>query len=193
MSSLKSKSFSVSTPVLVLTSLLYPGAVYIGRAIVPALAFVTIALALIAWRFVTLRSPSGRVWRMPFAVAAMTTVAVAMLDAPLAVKMYPATISLAATLVFGATLLHPPSMIERFARLHEPDLPPAAQSYCRRVTIIWIVWLTANTIVSTVLAIPGNDFAWAIWTGFVAYVVMGFLFGGEILVRLVLRRRAAKT
>jgi uncharacterized membrane protein len=183
----------VGTLALIIASLLYPGIVYVGRTIVPALAFVTIALTLIALRLATIRSPSQRVWRMPLAVAAMTIVTLAMLDAPLAVKAYPATISLAATVMFGTTLFHPPSMIERFARLREPSLLPAGQSYCRKLTIVWTVWLSANTIISAVLAISGNDFAWTIWTGVVAYVAMGFLVLGEIVIRHVLRRRAAKT
>jgi uncharacterized membrane protein len=111
----------------------------------------------------------------------------------LAVKGYPAAISLAAAIVFGATLFRPPSMIERFARLREPELPPAARSYCRKVTIVWTIWLSANTIISAVLAIPGNDAAWALWTGLVAYMIMGALFAGEIAVRRILLGTPAKT
>ena len=119
--------------------------------------------------------------------------ALAALDAPLAVKAYPAAVSLAAATVFGATLLHPPSLIERFARCREPDLPPAAQSYCRKVTIVWTAWLITNTIIAAVLALPGHDEAWALWTGLVAYFFMAALFAGEIVVRRFARGRVAKT
>jgi uncharacterized membrane protein len=189
----KPRSFRVTTVALVALGLLYPGIVYLSRAVVPAYAFVSVALALIIVRLVTLRSAAERVWRMPLAAAAVTIVALALLDASLAVKAYPAAISLAASIVFGATLVHPPSMIERFASLREPELAPVVRSYCRRVTIVWTVWLVVNTIVSAVLAIPGYDAAWAIWTGLVAYLVMGALFAGEIAVRRVLLGRAART
>ena len=178
---------------LVAAGLLYPGIVYLSRAIVPPLAFVAASLALIGMRLATLRSPMGRVWRMPLLSAATIIVALAALDTPLAVKAYPAAVSLAAATVFGATLLHPPSLIERFARLREPDLPPAAQSYCRKVTIVWAVWLIANTIIAAVLSLPGHDEAWALWTGLVAYLFMGALFAGEIIVRRIVRGRVAKT
>src|SRR5215470_8233674 len=151
----------------------------------PPLAFVTVALALIGLRLATLRSPVGRVWRMPLVTAATIIAALAALDTPLAVKAYPAAVSVAAATVFGATLLHPPSLIERFARLREPDLPPAAQSYCRKVTIVWTAWLITNTIIAAVLSLPGHDEAWALWTGLVAYIVMGALFAGEIVVRRI--------
>src|SRR5262249_4208026 len=78
------------------------------------------------------------------------------------------------------------------ARLREPDLPLAGQSYCRKVTIVWAVWLSANTIIAAALALAANDEAWAIWTGFIAYLVMGALFAGEMAVRHIVRRRAVK-
>jgi uncharacterized membrane protein len=182
--------FSLSA--VITMSLLYPGIVYLCRSVVPPLAFVAVALALIGLRLATLRSPVGRVWRMPLVTAATIIAVLAALDTPLAVKAYPAAVSLAAASVFGATLLYPPSLIERFARLHEPDLPPTGQSYCRRVTIVWTVWLSANTIIAAALALAANDEAWAIWTGFIAYLVMGALFAGEVAVRRIVRRRAAK-
>lgn len=189
----KHKWFPVSTVVLFTATLLYPGIVYVGRATVPALAFVVVALGLIVLRLATLRSPAQRVWRMPLVAAAATIVGLAVLDAPLAVKAYPVAVSLTAATVFGATLFDPPSIIERFARLRDPELPQAAQSYCRAVTMVWTVWLALNTIISAVLAIPGNEAVWAIWTGLVAYLVMGALFAGEFAIRCILQWRAAKT
>jgi uncharacterized membrane protein len=177
---------------LVAVSLLYPAIVYVGRASVPPLAFVAAALALIGLRLATLPLME-RVWRVPLLSAATIIGAVAALDTPLAVKAYPAAVSLAAATVFGATLLHPPSLIERFARWQEPDLPPAAQSYCRKVTIVWTAWLMTNTVIAAVLALSGHDEAWALWTGLVAYFVMAALFAGEIVVRRIVRARAATT
>jgi uncharacterized membrane protein len=187
------RSLPLGAAALVAASLLYPGIVYVTRAIVPPLAFVAAALALIGLRLATLRSPMGRIWRVPLLSAAAIIAALAALDTPLAVKAYPAAVSLAAATVFGATLLHPPSLIERFARLHEPDLPSAASSYCRKVTIVWTVWLLANTIIAAVLSLPGHDEAWALWTGLVAYLFMGALFAGEIVVRHISRRKVTKT
>jgi uncharacterized membrane protein len=125
-------------------------------------------------------------------IAATGIALLAALDTPLAVKAYPVAVSLAAASVFGATLLHPPSLIERFARLREVDLPPAAHSYCRKVTIVWTVWLSANTIIAAILALPGNDAAWALWTGLLAYLIMGALLAGEIVVRHIMRGRPTK-
>jgi len=187
------KLSSLSTVALIAASLLYPGIVHLSRSAVPPLAFVAVALALIGLRLATLRSPADRVWRVPLLSAAAIIAALAALDGPLAVKAYPAAVSIAATTVFAATLVYPPSLIERFARLRDPDLPPAAQSYCRKVTIVWTIWLVINTIVAAVLALPGHDVAWALWTGLISYLVMGALFAGEFVVRRLVRHGAADT
>jgi uncharacterized membrane protein len=184
--------FPLGAVALVAASLLYPAVVYLSRAIVPPLVFVAVSLALIGLRLATLRSSMERVWRLPLLSAATIIAVLAALDTPLAVKAYPAAVSLAAATVFGTTLLHPPSLIERFARMHEPDLPAAAQSYCRKVTVVWTVWLMANTIIAAVLSLPGYEKAWALWTGVVAYLFMGALFAGEIVVRRIVRGRDAK-
>ena len=184
--------FPFGATALAIATLLYPGIVYVTRTVVPPLTFVAVALALIGLRLATLRSPIDQVWRVPFVIAATGIVLLAALDTPLAVKAYPVAVSLAAASVFGATLLHPPSLIERFARLREVELPPAALSYCRKVTIVWTVWLSANTIIASILALPGNEAAWALWTGLVAYLIMGALFACEIVVRHIIRGRPTK-
>ena len=184
--------FPFGATALAIATLLYPGIVYVTRTVVPPLTFVAVALALVGLRLATLRSPIDQVWRAPFVIVATVIVLLAALDTPLAVKAYPVAVSLAAASVFGATLLHPPSLIERFARLREVELPPAALSYCRKVTIVWTVWLSANTIIAAILALPGNDAAWALWTGLVAYLIMGALFACEIVVRHIIRGRPTK-
>lgn len=176
---------------LAAASLLYPGLVYAGRGVVPPLAFVALALALIGLRLALSASPEARLWRPPLAGAAAAVAVLAALDGGLAAKAYPVLLSLGVAALFGASLLRPPSLIERFARLREPDLPPEGRAYCRVVTMVWTVWLLVNALVAAALAVWGSDAAWALWTGVIAYAVMGLLFGGEFLVRHALRRRYA--
>lgn len=150
-----------------------------------------LALAVIAGRAALSRSPTMRLWRPPLFAAAAAIAILAAIDPLLAAKSYPVAMSLVAAVLFGTSLLHPPSLIERFARLREPNLPPGAQEYCQRVTMVWTGWLMLNAAISALLAAVGDDAAWAIWTGLVSYLVMGLLYVGEIGVRRVVRRRAA--
>jgi uncharacterized membrane protein len=172
--------------------LAYPGIVYATRGIAPPSAFVIVALAVIGLRLATLRSPASRIWRAPLAGVILIIAAAAMVDTMTAAKAYPSVVSLMTAAAFGTTLFYPPSLIERIVRSREPDLPLEASSYCRKVTIVWTVWLSANAVVAAILAVRGSDEAWALWTGLLAYVMMGVLFIGEVAVRHFVRLQAAK-
>lgn len=101
-------------------------------------------------------------------------------------RLYPAAVNLGMLLLFGFTLVSPPSMIERFARLSEPELSPAAIRYTRSVTWVWCGFFVANGAVAAWTAVSASRTAWALYNGLIAYLLMGALFLGEWLVR---RRR----
>ncbi len=47
-------------------------------------------------------------------------------------SLYPVAVNLGLLAVFGYSLFHPPTVVERLARLREPELPPPAIAYTRR-------------------------------------------------------------
>jgi uncharacterized membrane protein len=160
--------------------------------VVPPQVFTGMALLLIGLRVATLGSAATRIWRGPLISAGIVIVVSATIDGWIAAKIYPVALSLAAAYAFGISLWRPPSLIERFARIGEPDLPAAGQSYCRIVTMIWTVWLAVNAAIAALLAVLGSKEAWALWTGLLAYLIMGALFGGEMLIRPRTRSRAVR-
>lgn len=98
-------------------------------------------------------------------------------------RLYPAAMSLGMLLLFGLSLKEPPSMIERFARLQEPDLPPAGVRYTRRVTQVWCMFFMINAALAGWTALYASRDEWALYNGLIAYLLMGALFAGEWLVR----------
>lgn len=98
-------------------------------------------------------------------------------------RLYPASISAGLLLLFIVTLFRPPSMIERIARLREPDLSPEGVRYTRRVTRVWCVFFVSNGLVATYTALWASREAWALYNGLIAYLLIGALFLGERLVR----------
>ena len=93
--------------------------------------------------------------------------------------MYPALANLAMLLLFGFSLLRPPSMIERFARLTQPDLPDEAVPYTHKVTLIWCVFFLLNGSIALFTALFATRATWALYNGFITYLLMGSLFAGE--------------
>ena len=107
----------------------------------------------------------------------------------LPLKLYPLLINAVMLSVFAYTLISPPSMIERFARLREPDLPTPAIAYTRRVTQVWCGFFVINGLIALATALWASEAAWSLYNGVIAYLLMGVLFGGEYLIRLRFRRR----
>ena len=113
----------------------------------------------------------------------LLAVSTAVSNSELLLRLYPAAVNLGMLLLFGGSLLFPPCMIERFARLGEADLPPAAIGYTRRVTQIWCVFFVGNGALAIYTALYASRDDWALYNGCIAYLLMGALLGGEWLFR----------
>lgn len=97
-------------------------------------------------------------------------------------KLYPVGMSLGALIIFVLTLYRPPSMIERFARLVEPDLPASGVVWTRKVTVVWCFFFAINAMIALATVFAPMKY-WIIYNGFVSYLLMGILFLGEYILR----------
>lgn len=95
----------------------------------------------------------------------------------------PVFISLTFLVAIGQSLIWPPTFIETFARRDFPILPPTAVRYCRKVTLAWCLFLGANALITTGLALAAPHAWWALYCGLISYLLMGLLFGVEFLIR----------
>jgi uncharacterized membrane protein len=109
-------------------------------------------------------------------------------NALLPLKLYPVLVNGVLLAVFGYSLVHPPSMIERLARMRDPQLPPAAVQYTRRVTQVWCAFFVFNGSVALGTALWASEAVWSLYTSVISYVLMGILFGVEFLFRLRFKR-----
>lgn len=99
------------------------------------------------------------------------------------VLFYPAAVNGVLFIIFAMSLWMPPTVIERLARLRHPDLDGHGVRYTRRVTQVWCGFFAINGSVAVATALRGDAALWALYNGFLAYIMMGMLFGGEWLVR----------
>lgn len=116
-------------------------------------------------------------------ILAVFFIAILILRLPQAMYWYPMGISALMLLLFGGSLLSRQSIIERLARLQEPNLPPAGVAYTRKVTQVWCGFFVLNMAIIGVLIYRQDWQAWTWYTGFIAYLLMGLLFVGEWIVR----------
>lgn len=106
-------------------------------------------------------------------------------------KLYPILVNALLLLVFGASLVRPPCVVERLARLQDPALPEAAIPYVRRVTEVWCAFFVLNGAISAATALWASDALWALYNGCLAYLAIGLLFGIEWYVRQRAMRRVS--
>ena len=100
------------------------------------------------------------------------------------VLYYPVLVNGFFLLWFTASLLwFPPPVIERLARLMDPDLPPEGVRYTRKVTWLWCGFFLFNGALAAYTAVVGDLALWTWYNGLVAYLLMAGLMAGEYLVR----------
>lgn len=136
-----------------------------------------------------LTTGGGKAARWWLAGALLLAVVTIWGNAWMPLKLYPALVNGVMLGIFAYSLAVPPSVIERIARLQEPDLPVQAVHYTRRVTQVWCVFFIINGSIALATALWASPAAWAMYNGVIAYVLMGLLFGGEYLVRLRFKQR----
>lgn len=124
--------------------------------------------------------------RLGFLVVAIILIAGATEYPGLTAKLTPAMVHFGLLLLFGKTLLHTPSLVERLVRLEHPQFPPGVARYCQEITIAWTALFAFNFAVCLVLAFSTHDGWWAVYNGGIVFVLMGLLGIGEYIVR---RRR----
>ncbi|MGQ8877985.1 hypothetical protein ACUTR7_10790 [Delftia sp. NA_296.1] len=175
-----------ATGLVLLATVLYPLAVYaaLGRVAAHWIAAALVVLALA-------RACSSRegFWWVVAAGAAVLSVVSWWQGDGLALKFYPVLVNAVLLAGFGWSLWFPPSVVERLARLRQPDLPAPAVRYTARVTAVWCVFFVCNGAVAAGTALYGSDEAWALYNGLIAYGAMGLLMAVEWLVRQRVRRR----
>jgi uncharacterized membrane protein len=166
----------------------YPIAVFWGLTHLPARSVSLIVLALmvpgLAWRF--RRADRSTFWsmvRLPIAIGLLILGGVITDDRRFVLAM-PVLINAVLLIEFGSTLRAGATpMIERFARMQEPELDHAKRAHCRRWTARWCVFFVINGAIAAALAIGAPLWWWTVYTGAIAYALIGAMFGVEWLER----------
>lgn len=172
---------------MIFLTLIYPLAVWLGqRQVEPS--FLAGLLMLAGWT--RLHPPkirrAGRWW---LAVMLVLSIFAVWNRGWLALRLYPVLVNAALLGVFAYSLIFPPSMIERFARMNEPNLPLQAIGYTRRVTQIWCLFFGVNGAIALMTALWASPAIWALYNGLIAYLLMGLLLAGESVVRRYFKRQ----
>lgn len=164
-------------------TMLYPFAVYFGTQYLAPWKIASVLFVLLGIRLAL--SYSVKHWSSPLLMIGMVYCGFAVWSNELlTLRFYPAIANAALLLVFSWSLWSPPTVIERFARIQHPDLPPEGIIYTRRVTQVWCGFFIVNGSLALATALWSSVEIWSLYNGLIAYLLMGVLFIGEYLVRI---------
>lgn len=169
----------IATLMMVAYPLLVYAAIQTGQlsALLPVLALLLI--------FRALRCAQQRQYLMLcVALAGVGLLGVAQqLDQHQWVLWYPVMMNVGMLSVFGYSLQQAQPLIERFARLRQPDIPESARPYLRRVTQAWCLFFMLNGGIATITILLGDLDIWALYNGLLAYIGIALMIVGEWIYR----------
>lgn len=167
---------------------LYPFCVYFGLQHFGPRLLGLVLFGLFALRYFTLKDTAGffKLNLLPAASAlgaafCLLTVAADRSDF---LKFYPVLSNIFFLTLFVSSLRHPPTVIERLARLRHPNLTPRGVRHTRQVTVVWCLFFVLNGCAAFYTAAYMPLKTWTFYNGFLSYALMALLLLLELPVRL---------
>jgi uncharacterized membrane protein len=176
---------------IVLILLLYPFGVYLGLESLGPVALGAVLASLFLVRLWILGTRGSKLGiAVALALVFVATLAFTRNDTLL--KFYPVLLNAGLLALFAASLVRPPTVIERGLRLAGQDVPPEAPPYLWWVTLVWCGFFVVNGAIAAWTALAAPLSWWTLYNGGVSYGLMAVLFGAEWVARGIYRRRHAR-
>jgi uncharacterized membrane protein len=169
----------------------YPFAVYFGLNYAGIQAIAPILLLFFILRLVLAR---GKIKALSWLIKTVAFIGIVLASASWILQQsqwllyYPVVVNAVLLLLFAASLYRPPPIIERLARLTEPDLPEAGVRYTRKVTQVWCLFFFLNGTFALYTCLSGNIALWTLYNGAISYLLIGALMAIEWIIRKRIRR-----
>ena len=173
-----------------LVLLLYPLAVWVGLTHWGTALLAPLLAGVFSLRLLMLR---GKLRQQMWLGKALAIVGILLALASWALKQshwllyYPVLVNAILLLLFAYSLFAPPTVVERLARITEPQLDAAGIAYSRRVTQVWCGFFIVNGAIALTTCLSGDITLWTLYNGGISYLLMGALMGIEWIVRKRIR------
>lgn len=105
-----------------------------------------------------------------------------------AVKLYPVLMNFLFFCIFFGSLMGKETVIQKIAKTLDGKLEEPVKTYTKNLTYVWIVFLFFNFLMSVwSLFLP--DKFWALYNGFISYLLIGGVFAVELPIRYFFKKR----
>jgi uncharacterized membrane protein len=170
--------------------LVYPFIVLFGLQLLPLRMLAALLIVLAGIRICLLRSQAGKSGLPILLSILLLLIAVHAMIAndPYWIRFYPVAVNVVLLGMFGGSLRWGPPVVERLARMSEPELPATAVAYTRKVTFAWCLFFIGNGLIAWYTAVFTSFETWALYNGAISYALIGAMFAIEWLIRRRLKQ-----
>lgn len=166
---------------------LYPAFVYFGLQHLPIGFFGTVLALLLLFRASVMASAERRAI-LPILVVHFAYAVTASLSGSQELLLwYPALVNFSFCLLFALSLRHEESFLLRMVRARNIKMSEYGPSYLNRLTAVWAAFFLLNGAMA-ILTGAISVKTWALYNGFIAYLLIAALIGGELLFRFWYKR-----
>lgn len=103
-------------------------------------------------------------------------------------KYYPVIINLSFFLLFFCSSFMKETIIQKMAKLIEPDIKPKALEYTKKLTYVWAIFTFCNFLIS-LCTVFLSEKIWALYNGCISYILVGGFFAIEYIIRINFKRK----
>lgn len=174
-------------PIISILLLVYPLAVFFGLQYLEPRYIGFLLLLLLAVRIFVARQTLSWTAVKPLLPATgaglVCCLLVLVFNSPEMVKLNPLVINVVMLAMFALSLVKGPPVIERLARIQEPNLPEEGVEYTRKVTVVWCGFFIINGLLAAYTTFYTSIEVWTLYNGLLSYLMMAMVFGVEYCVR----------
>jgi uncharacterized membrane protein len=167
----------------ILLGITYPFLVYFGIQRFNASTFAIIILIALAVRGYSTMAMLN-VWQTASLIVLVTySLATAILNSQLMLLFYPVVASISIACVFFVSLKDKQPLLEKIAERMGEVINKHAQHYLYWLTFIWGILLVINGVIAAYTAFYLTLKQWALYNGFISYILFGSFFIIELIFR----------
>lgn len=176
----------------ILLGVTYPFLVYFGIQRFNASTFAIILLIVLAIRGYSTMAMLN-VWQTASLIVLVTySLVTAILNNQLMLLFYPVVASISIACVFFVSLKDKQPLLEKIAERMGEVINKHAQHYLYWLTFIWGILLVINGVIAAYTAFYLSLKQWALYNGFISYILLGSFFIIELIFRHFYKKHETK-
>jgi uncharacterized membrane protein len=167
---------------------LYPAIVYFGIRYLPVSFFGVLLALLLLLRSSVMASGEKRLLLPLLILHLAYSIVTAVTGSQHLLLLYPVLVNFSLCALFALSLAQDQSLLLRLVRARNIPLSEHAPSYLWRLTAVWAIFFLLSGVAAIVSGMISLE-AWALYNGFIAYLLVATLMAGEWVFRGWYKRR----